>query len=464
MLFNSIEYLYFFIIVYILYWVFSKKPLIIQNFLLLSASYVFYGWWDYRFLGLIFISTIVDFFLAKKIHKTIKPRTRKILLGFSIIVNIGLLAFFKYFNFFIDSWINLLYSIGYELKSVKTLSIILPVGISFYTFQTLSYTIDVYYKRFKPTSNFLNFATFVSLFPQLVAGPIERAKNLLPQIEKRRLFSKEILTKGLVLILWGLFKKVVVADSLAPLVDKIFDNPSMYNGGTLTLGLFYFTFQIYCDFSGYSDIAIGTAKCLGFKFISNFNYPYFAKSIGEFWRRWHISLSSWFRDYIFIPLGGSKVSSWKYIRNILTVFLLSGLWHGANWTFLFWGLTHSMIYFMTRLIKNISLTFKYKNYFTAFFTFIAVMFSWVFFRSPSTSFAFRYLNDLVINFSFPQFPIKGLYYIGILLFFDFIFRSQSQHILKGIPTFKKQVILIFLIAFVLVHLSDSPKNFIYFQF
>ena len=464
MLFNSIEYLFFFIIVYLLYWALSNRHLIIQNFLLVLASYVFYGWWDYRFLGLIFISTTVDFFLAKKIYKTINLRMRKVLLGLSLTVNIGLLGFFKYFNFFIDSWINLLSSIGYELKSVKTLSIILPIGISFYTFQTLSYTLDVYHKRFKPTTNFINFATFVSLFPQLVAGPIERAKNLLPQIEKKRLFSKENLSKGLILILWGLFKKVVVADSLAPLVDKIFENPSMYNGGTLTLGLFYFTFQIYCDFSGYSDIAIGTAKCLGFKFISNFNYPYFAKNIGEFWRRWHISLSSWFKDYIFIPLGGSKVPPWKYIRNILIVFLVSGLWHGSNWTYVFWGLTHSIIYFMMRYIKFFSSTFKYKNYFTAFFTFIGVMFSWVFFRSPSISFAFTYLNDLVVNFSIPRYPIKGLYYVALLILFDFIFRSQPQHILKGIPTFKKQVILVVLIAFVLVHLSDSPKNFIYFQF
>ena len=228
------------------------------------------------------------------------------LLSFSLIINLGMLGFFKYYNFFIDSWINLVQGLGYQVNSTTTLSIILPVGISFYTFQTLSYTLDVYYKRLNPTNSFINFATFVSLFPQLVAGPIERAKNLIPQIEKARSFSKEKFSEGINLIIWGLFKKVVVADSLAPLVDKIFLDPTLYDGGTLLLGIFYFTFQIYCDFSGYSDIAIGTAKCLGFDFMTNFNYPYFAKNIGDFWRRWHISLSSWFRDYVFIPLGGLR--------------------------------------------------------------------------------------------------------------------------------------------------------------
>ena len=306
MLFNSIEYLSFFIIVIVLYWSLANKKLIFQNTLLLIASYVFYGWWDYRFLTLIFISTFVDFFIAREIHLIQKTGQRKLLLSFSLIINLGMLGFFKYYNFFINSWINLIQGLGYHVNSTTTLSIILPVGISFYTFQTLSYTLDVYHKRLSPTNSFINFATFVSLFPQLVAGPIERAKNLIPQIEKARSFSKEKFSEGINLIIWGLFKKVVVADSLAPLVDKIFLDPTLYDGGTLLLGIFYFTFQIYCDFSGYSDIAIGTARCLGFDFMTNFNYPYFAKNIGDFWRRWHISLSSWFRDYVFIPLGGLR--------------------------------------------------------------------------------------------------------------------------------------------------------------
>lgn len=464
MLFNSIEYFYFFIIVYSIYWVIGIKRTSYQNLLLLIASYIFYAWWDYRFLSLIFISSLIDYFLAQMIYTTHKSSLRKIYLTLSLTANLGFLAFFKYFNFFIDSWIHLLSSVGYQVSSTTTLSIILPVGISFYTFQTLSYTIDVYQKNLKPSKSFINFATFVALFPQLVAGPIERAKNLLPQIEQSRVFSKETVKQGLSLIIWGLFKKVVVADSLAPLVDKIFLDPSLYNGGTLLLGLFYFTFQIYCDFSGYSDIAIGTAKCFGFSFKSNFNYPYFAKNITEFWRRWHISLSSWFRDYIFIPLGGSKVSSIKFIRNILVVFLVSGLWHGSNWTFVFWGLTHALIYFVTRFFKLFPDQFEYKNYVTASLTFILVMLAWVFFRSPSISFAFEYLFDLVTKFTLPQYPLKGLYYVGILLFFDVCFSKEPQKIFKGIPVFRRQLVLLIFIAFIWVHFSASPQNFIYFQF
>ena len=265
-------------------------------------------------------------------------------------------------------------------------------------------------------------------------------------------------------MLWGLFKKIVIADSLAPLTDKVFEDPSLYNGGTLLLGLLYFTFQIYCDFSGYSDIAIGTAKCFGFQFKTNFNFPYFAQNISDFWRRWHMSLSNWFRDYIFIPLGGSKVSTIKFIRNILVVFLVSGLWHGANWTYVFWGLTHALIYFITQYIKLPIHSSGFKNIVTTCFTFIAVMIAWVFFRSPTISFAFEYLTDLVMRFSIPQYPLKGLYYIFILLFFDFCFRTNPQHIFKGFSSFQKQLSIIVFIAFIWVHFSSSPKNFIYFQF
>lgn len=464
MLFNSIEYLFFFIIVIVLYWSLANKKLIFQNTLLLIASYVFYGWWDYRFLTLIFISTFVDFFIAREIHLTQKTGQRKLLLSFSLIINLGMLGFFKYYNFFINSWINLVQGLGYHVNSTTTLSIILPVGISFYTFQTLSYTLDVYHKRLSPTNSFINFATFVSLFPQLVAGPIERAKNLIPQIEKARSFSKEKFSEGINLIIWGLFKKVVVADSLAPLVDKIFLDPTLYDGGTLLLGIFYFTFQIYCDFSGYSDIAIGTARCLGFDFMTNFNYPYFAKNIGDFWRRWHISLSSWFRDYVFIPLGGSKVSTTLFVRNILVVFLISGLWHGANWTFVFWGLTHSLIYFITRYFIIFPQTFKYKENISMTLTFLAVMFAWVFFRSPSIMFAFDYLFDLFTRFAIPQTPLKGLFYVAILLFFDYYFSAKPQKIFDNINPHKKQIILVIMLSFIWVHFSGTPKNFIYFQF
>lgn len=464
MLFNSLEYLYFFTTVFLFYWALTKKKVQYQNTLLLIASYVFYGWWDYRFLGLILFSTVIDFFLAKSLYSTKKINLKKTLLIFSLVVNLGALGLFKYFNFFIESWVNFIDLLGYKIKSTSTLSIILPVGISFYTFQTLSYTIDVYYKRLQPTSSFVNFATFVSMFPQLVAGPIERAENLLPQIENPRQFSKTKILNGLSLILWGLFKKIVVADSLAPLVDRIFENPNLYEGGTLLLGLFYFTFQIYCDFSGYSDIAIGTAKCFGFEFKTNFNYPYFAKNISDFWRRWHISLSSWFRDYVFIPLGGSKVSNAKFIRNIFVVFLVSGLWHGANWTFVFWGLAHALIYFITRYAPLLPKNIPCKKTITSSLTFVSVMFAWVFFRSPSISFAFDYLKELLLNFSLPIFPLKGLYYIILLLFLDFSFRRDPQNIFSHFSVYKRQYVVVFLFVFIWVHFSSSPKNFIYFQF
>ena len=322
MLFNSIEFLLFLPIVFILYWFVVNKNLKSQNLLILVSSYVFYGWWDYRFLSLIFLSTIVDYIIGLNIPKQDSNKKRKLLLWSSVLFNLSVLGFFKYYNFFVDSWIDLFSSIGYEIKSVWTLNIILPVGISFYTFQTMSYTIDVYRKKLDPTKDFISFASFVSFFPQLVAGPIERATNLLPQILNKREFNYEQGVQGLRLILWGMFKKVVIADSLAPTVDNIFSNYQIYDGGILWLGAIYFAFQIYCDFSGYSDIAIGTSKLFGFEIISNFKFPYFSRNIGEFWRRWHISLSTWFRDYVYIPLGGSKEGIWKSTRNVFVIFLL----------------------------------------------------------------------------------------------------------------------------------------------
>ena len=292
MLFNSIEFLLFLPVVFVLYWVVFNKNLKHQNLLILLSSYVFYGWWDYRFLSLIFFSTIVDYVIGLYIPMQDSEKKQKLLLWCSVLFNLSVLGFFKYYNFFVDSWIDLFNSVGYEIKSVWTLNIILPVGISFYTFQTMSYTIDIYKKKLKPTKDFISFASFVSFFPQLVAGPIERASNLLPQILKKREFKYEQGVQGLRLILWGMFKKVVIADSLAPMVDDIFSNYQDYGGGELWLGAIYFAFQIYCDFSGYSDIAIGTSKLFGFEIMSNFKFPYFSRNIGEFWRRWHISLST----------------------------------------------------------------------------------------------------------------------------------------------------------------------------
>lgn len=358
MLFNSIDFLIFLPIVFVLYWFVFNINLKSQNLLILFSSYVFYGWWDYRFLSLIFLSTVVDYKIGLEIPKQNSEKNRKLLLWVSVLFNLSVLGFFKYYNFFVDSWISLLSTVGYDVKSVWTLNIILPVGISFYTFQTMSYTIDIYKKSLDPTKDFISFASFVSFFPQLVAGPIERASNLLPQILKKRDFKYEQKVQGLRLILFGMFKKVVIADSLAPLVDDIFSNYQDFGGGTLWLGAIYFSFQIYCDFSGYSDIAVGTSKLFGFELMSNFKFPYLSRNIGEFWRRWHISLSTWFRDYLYIPLGGRLEGKLKSFRNILLVFLVSGFWHGANWTF-FFGDCSIPLYFSFHLfstqIENIQL-------------------------------------------------------------------------------------------------------------
>ncbi len=305
MLFNSLEYLIFLPIVFLTYWFLLKKSVFGQNVFLLLVSYIFYGWWDWRFLGLIAFSTVVDYTIGLALQRSTNLQKRKILLATSLIVNLGLLGFFKYYNFFVDSWIDAFSSLGIEMQS-STLNIILPVGISFYTFQTLSYTIDVYRRNLEPTTNFINFASYVAFFPQLVAGPIERATNLLPQFNEKRNFNEEQAISGVNLILWGLFQKVVIADSCAPYVNSIFENYQDMNTLSLALGAFYFAFQIYGDFAGYSNIAIGSARLLGFDLMRNFNYPYFSRDIAEFWRRWHISLSTWFRDYLYIPLGGSR--------------------------------------------------------------------------------------------------------------------------------------------------------------
>ena len=346
MLFNSIEFFIFSTIVFFTYWFLLNKKLYLQNLFILISSYSFYAWWDWRFLFLILFSTCVDYICAKKIYSHRKSYLKKRYLSFSIIINIGILLYFKYFNFFVESWIDLMMKIGFSVENLRNFNIILPVGISFYTFQTISYSLDVYYGKIKPSNNFISFASFVSFFPQLVAGPIERAKNLMPQILKKRIFKIQNIKAGLILIFWGLFKKIVIADSLGVYVDFIFNNYPVLNGGILFLGMIYFSFQLYCDFSGYSDIAIGSAKLLGFELISNFKYPFFSTNPVEFWNRWHISLSSWIRDYLYNPIAIFFLRSFnhpftKYVPHIITM-LIIGFWHGANWTFvvfgLYWGL------------------------------------------------------------------------------------------------------------------------------
>ncbi len=482
MLFNSLEFLIFLPTVFLLYWFVFQKNLRIQNSLLLISSYVFYGWWDYRFLSLIFLSTVVDYFVGLKIHDSNDKKIKKSCLWASILFNLGLLGFFKYFNFFIDSWVDLLGSIGYDQKSTWTLNVILPVGISFYTFQTMSYSLDIYHGKLKPTKDFISFASFVSFFPQLVAGPIERASNLLPQILNNRVFKYDQVVQGLRLILWGMFKKVVIADSLSWRVDSVFNNYQNLDGGTLLLGLIYFSFQIYCDFSGYSDIAIGTSKLFGFELMSNFKFPYFSRNIGEFWRRWHISLSTWFRDYLYIPLGGSKGGKWLSIRNIFIIFIVSGFWHGANWTFIIWGLIHAMLYiplflkgknrqYVTSIVAEDKWFPSLKELFQMVSTFFFTMIAWTFFRSESVLYGFNYLSLMVIKFSAPQLYTKGLFLVIIMVFLDWSLRKNERLIqfnwLGRLAIYPRYVVIttFIIVSIILISLNKNISTpFLYFQF
>ena len=475
MLFNSIEFLIFFATVFIFYWFVFSKNLKFQNSLILISSYFFYGWWDYRFLSLIFLSTIVDYIIGLKIPKQKSKKKQNLLLLSSVFFNLGALGFFKYHNFFLESFIDLFKSVGYEMNSVWTLNLILPIGISFYTFQTMSYTIDIYKKKLKPTKDFISFASFVSFFPQLVAGPIERATNLLPQILNTREFKYKQGVQGLRLILWGMFKKVVIADSLAPLVDIIFSNYQDFGGGTLLLGAIYFSFQIYCDFSGYSDIAIGVSKLFGFELMSNFKFPYFSRNIGEFWRRWHISLSSWFRDYLYIPIGGSKEGKWKSIRNISIIFLISGLWHGANWTFVIWGLFHSILFlpsfifnrnrkYIGQVIAKNKIIPTFKEFIQMGTTFLLVTIGWIFFRSETIIDSLMYLNQMFLDFDIPKNLRSGIIYIIPLLFADFIYRKNEREVLNKGNKFFRQIVYIIIILVTISFFVDSTKSFIYFQF
>lgn len=476
MLFNSFEFFIFLPIIFFLYWFIFKNNLKFQNLLILLASYIFYGWWDWRFLSLIIISTVVDYFIGLKIYIVNEQRIKKYYLLISIVINLGLLGFFKYYNFFIDSWVILLNSIGYQPNSIWTLNVLLPIGISFYTFQTMSYSLDIYYNKLRPTKDIISFAAFVSFFPQLVAGPIERASNLLPQILNKRIFTYNNGVQGLRLILWGMFKKVVIADSLSSQVDFYFNNYQTLNGGLLLLGLIYFSFQIYCDFSGYSDIAIGTAKLFGINLMRNFKYPYFSKNIAEFWSRWHISLSTWFRDYLYFPLGGSKISKWKSIRNIFIVFIISGFWHGANWTFIAWGIFHGIIYIPFFLFSQnrtyIANSIYEKKRFTQLIklikivlTFLFISISWVFFRSENIIASFEYLYNILTKFTIPIIDSYQISIILLLLFMEWTFYKNQIDVLN----YKSKVIRIFTYIFIsnlcLINLIEtSNKSFIYFQF
>ena len=475
MLFNSLTYLLFLPIVFGLYWFVFKKHLKAQNVLLLMASYVFYGWWDWRFLGLIALSTLIDYSLGLAIPKASTKLKAKLLLSLSLIANLGILGYFKYYNFFVESWIDAWASLGLQMQA-STLQIILPVGISFYTFQTLSYTIDIYRKELAPTKSLLKFAAYVSFFPQLVAGPIERASRLLPQFERLRNFSFEFAKSGAYLIIWGLFKKVVIADNAAFFVNEIFNNSTEYSSSELILGAVLFAFQIYGDFSGYSDIAIGTARLFGFQLMTNFAFPYFSRDIAEFWRRWHISLSTWFRDYLYIPLGGSRGGTAMKVRNTFVIFLVSGFWHGANWTFIVWGFLHALFFLPLLLTQrnrnNLEAgQLKLTNYFSIIVCFILVCIAWIFFRADNLSHAYQYLYHL---FSFENFALnlftkssKYLLYtlivmIGVLLMLIFEFKAFTNKLLE--VKLNKWTALMFVILIILMGAYKNPNDFIYFQF
>ena len=477
MLFNSLDFAVFLPVVFILYWLIPQQAIRQQNLCLLAASYIFYGWWDWRFLSLVVFSSFVDYYVGLALDKSEKHRTRKMLLLCSIAVNLGFLGFFKYYGFFAQSFADSFAMLGNQFEA-RSLNIVLPVGISFYTFQTLSYSIDVYRRRLAPTKDFVAFFSFVSFFPQLVAGPIERATSLLPQFTRPRSFDYSNACNGMRQILWGLFKKIVIADNCAKQVNLIFDNYETLPSGTLIIGLVLFSFQIYGDFSGYSDIAIGTSRLFGFTLNKNFAFPYFSRDIAEFWRRWHISLSTWFRDYVYIPLGGSRGSQLQTVRNILVVFVVSGLWHGANWTFVVWGLINAC-FFLPVILLNKNRTNigeicpgrwlpTPRVVFQISLTFMVTTIAWAFFRSNSVGDALLYLqristmSPLIIDGVFPR---RVFAFICLMLCIEWFHRNKefgldlnstlSRPIRWGIYQF---------LCFSIYTFGGRSEDFIYFQF
>ena len=480
MLFNSLDFAIFLPIVFILYWFVTNHNLRLQNALIVVASYVFYGWWDWRFLSLIIFSTLVDYSIGRRLKNEENQSTRKILLWTSIIVNLGFLGFFKYYNFFLDNFIAAFSFFGQEINA-NSLNIILPVGISFYTFQTLSYTIDVYKKKLEPTEDIIAFSAFVCFFPQLVAGPIERATNLLPQFYKNRTFEYDKAVDGMHQILWGLFKKIVIADNCAEYANLIFNNYQDYNGSTLLLGAIFFTFQIYGDFSGYSDIAIGTSRLFGFNLMQNFATPYFSRDIAEFWRRWHISLSTWFRDYLYIPMGGSRGGTWMKVRNTFIIFLVSGFWHGANWTFIVWGGLNALYFLPLLLLKrnrtNIGVVAEgrmlptSREFLQMAITFLLTVLTWIFFRARNIKEAVFIIKS-IFSFTLFQQPtcnlrldgIITIFFICMLVLIEWINRKKSFGFERLPMSIIKKILLYMLLLSSIIYNTGANQEFIYFQF
>lgn len=481
MLFNSLDFAIFLPIVFFTYWFLVNKNLRLQNLFILIASYIFYGWWDWRFLSLIFISSLADYIIGIQLSNQESARNRKLLLSLSILINIGFLGFFKYYNFFVDSFVDAFSFFGHQVNA-RSLNILLPVGISFYTFQTLSYSIDIYRGKLEPTKDIVAFFAFVSFFPQLVAGPIERAANLLPQFNSKREFDYHKSIDGMRQILWGLFKKIVIADNCAIYVNDIFTNYSDYSGATLMLGGILFAFQVYGDFSGYSDIAIGTSRLFGFNLMRNFAFPFFSRDMSELWRRWHISLTTWFRDYVYIPLGGSRGGMSMIIRNTFIVFIVSGFWHGAEWTFVLWGflcalfILPQVIFKTTRVNMGVVAEGRFfpsaKEFFQIVLTFTLFVISVIVFRSENIPHTIAYYQTMFTNIlDYPEVVIEFvkdpvLIWLMLLLIVEWVQREKQHGLdLDGvrIPRTLKWGIY-YSIIFLLFYFGGSQQEFIYFQF
>ena len=476
MLFNSVEYFIFFPIVFIFYWFVFNKKLKLQNIFLLFSSYIFYGSWSWKFLILLALSTLLDYLYAFGVASENKNKA-KFFLWLSIVNNLGILFIFKYFNFFSGEFAIFLNIIGIKI-SPYILNFALPIGISFYTFHGMSYVFDTYNKTRKPIKDFSNYAVFVSFFPLLVAGPIERANHLLPQVQTKREFKYLQATQGARLILWGLFKKIVIADSISLIVDEIFNNYHSFNSTSLIVAAIGFSFQIYCDFSGYSDIAIGSAKLLGFELLSNFKFPYFSRNIAEFWRRWHISLSSWFKDYLYIPLGGSKNGLLISIRNTFIIFIVSGFWHGAKWNFIIWGFLHACAFlpllifkinrrYVDSIIAENKLFPNIKDLLSVISTFAFTTFAWIYFRAENlidaNNIIMKIAKNIITDISHFS-SIKGysiFLYIIPFVFLDWKFRHDDRNILSN-SRFRYFYYLAF--SMLIFFYFGKQQNFIYFQF
>ena len=480
MLFNSIEFFFFLPVCLFGYHILNRGDVKFRNLFLILVGYIFYGWWSWKFLILLFISTLVDYLVGIAIGSSDSVSRKRFLLSISLTAQLGMLLYYKYANFFIESFSRAFTFLGYHIDASR-LDIVLPVGISFYTFQTLSYTIDVYRGKIQPVRSFVNFCSFVSFFPQLVAGPIERASQMLPQFEMRRTISGQDWSEGCKQMLWGFFKKLAIADNCAVLVNELYGNHAQHSGATLFFAAVLFSFQIYCDFSGYSDIAIGSARLFGFNLMQNFAYPYFSKDIAEFWRRWHISLSTWFRDYLYFPLGGSRGDLFQKVRNTFIVFMVSGFWHGANLTFLIWGFLHSLFYLPLLLTGTNKVVVSaqarpgwlsgLKDASSVLGTFLLVCLAWVFFRAPSVQVAFSILSKILSKslFQFPvQFSPKICVLILVLIGFEWLGRAKKFPLEDVVLSSRKPVRWMIYLALILsvyfLGNNDASIEFIYFQF